>query len=251
MRKSRERRTRRVASPGRFRATTPIPGTVQSTHRPLTMTDWREYQEEVAEFFRSAGWSVDVEAEVRGVRTRHAIDVWALTQHVGIVVHWAIECKDWNRRVPKEKVLALRTIVDDIGADRGLILNELGFQKGAKEAAAGANITVTTLDALRSNAEEELVVLKLSALHRRAVDLSVRISRLSVHRRYEGGGTSRTRRGIRDAQGLLGYLGAASHDRGQPRPCAHRPLSCPDARHRARRVRPRRQQSGRGRAGDA
>ena len=44
----------------------------------------------------------------------------------------------------KLHVLALRTIVNDIGADRGFIISEKGFQSGANEAARDANITLTT-----------------------------------------------------------------------------------------------------------
>lgn len=159
------------------------------------MSDWKAYQNEAAKFFSSAGWSVEVEAEVQGVRTRHEIDVWALSRRTGVIVRWAIECKDWNRRVPKEKVLALRTIVDDIGADRGLLLNEKGFQSGADEAARSANITVTTLASLREHAEEELSEIDLAALHRRSVDLTIRTSRLWVTR---DDFMSRTRRGVVD-----------------------------------------------------
>ena len=45
--------------------------------------------------------------------------------------------KRWTRRVPKEKVMALKAIVEDLGADRGIIVNEAGFQSGAQKAARG------------------------------------------------------------------------------------------------------------------
>jgi hypothetical protein len=46
--------------------------------------------------------------------------------------------------VPKEKVLALKSIVEDLGADRGIIVSEAGFQPGAEDAARGTNITLVT-----------------------------------------------------------------------------------------------------------
>ncbi|WP_431605167.1 restriction endonuclease [Acinetobacter johnsonii] len=42
-----------------------------------------------------------------------------------------IECKNWKTNIPKEKVLALRSIVEDIGAHRGFIVSNKGFQSGA------------------------------------------------------------------------------------------------------------------------
>jgi len=117
---------------------------------------WRDYEQRVAEFFRGLGWTVEVGASVQGVRTRHDVDVWALSERFGVVTRWVIECKDWNSRVPKEKVLALRSIVDDVGADRGFLLNEAGFQSGAFEAAKLSNVTVTTLGELAHAADADL-----------------------------------------------------------------------------------------------
>lgn len=44
----------------------------------------------------------------------------------------------------KEEVLALKSILEDIGADRGIIVSENGFQSGAQDAARGTNITLVT-----------------------------------------------------------------------------------------------------------
>jgi restriction system protein len=38
--------------------------------------DWKQYQEEVATFFRSLGFKVEVNHVVEGVRSKHAIDVF-------------------------------------------------------------------------------------------------------------------------------------------------------------------------------
>jgi len=195
------------------------------------MSDWLAYQNEVAEFFRRAGWTVEVEAQVQGVRTRHKIDVWALSRRLGVVIRWVIECKDWNSRVPKEKVLALRTIVDDVGADRGLILNEKGFQAGAIEAAHSANVTVTTLASLREHGEEELWALELAGLHRRAIDLTIRTSRLWVTAKMDGDSMSRNRRGVVDQQGVIGNFGAVStiEDAVARALAGHLPVTMPDS----------------------
>ena len=42
------------------------------------MTGWREYQNQVADLFRSLGCLAEVEASVKGVRATHDIDVWVV-----------------------------------------------------------------------------------------------------------------------------------------------------------------------------
>ena len=55
-----------------------------------------------------------------------------------------VECKLWKSRVTKEKVMALKSIVDDLGVDKGIIICEKGFQKGAISAAKKTNIELIT-----------------------------------------------------------------------------------------------------------
>ena len=107
-------------------------------------SNWKEYQDETAAFFRRQGCSAEVEAQVQGVRAKHKIDVFVRFLRHGIECKWVIECKLWNNKVSKEKVLSLKTIVGDVGADRGLIVSEKGFQPGAYDAARNSNITLIT-----------------------------------------------------------------------------------------------------------
>ncbi|HBN9817932.1 TPA: restriction endonuclease [Pseudomonas aeruginosa] len=113
----------------------------------MSYTDWRVYQEATAEVFRRLGCNAQVNFRATGARATHDIDVYATFIRSGILCTWVIECKLWKARVPKEKVLALKSIIDDLGADRGIIVSEAGFQPGAQDAARGTNITlVTSLD---------------------------------------------------------------------------------------------------------
>jgi hypothetical protein len=68
--------------------------------------------------------------------------------------NWVIECKAWKNNIPKEKVMALSAIVQDVGADRGFLLSEVGFQSGAIRAARTSNITLTSLEDLSFSAEK-------------------------------------------------------------------------------------------------
>ena len=106
--------------------------------------NWREYQEAAASIFRKQGCSAIVDAEVKGVRAKHKIDVYVSFINHGIISNWVIECKLWKRRITKEKVVAIKTIIEDVGADRGIIFSEKGFQSGAYDAARQSNITLVT-----------------------------------------------------------------------------------------------------------
>lgn len=117
---------------------------------------WYQFQEDICTYFNSIGASAQTNITVKGVRTSHDIDILIKTKYLGEDLTWIIEAKKWKSKVPKEKVLALRTIVDDIGADRGFIISEKGFQKGAKEACVNTNIRVKTFDELKTLTRESV-----------------------------------------------------------------------------------------------
>ena len=111
--------------------------------------EWYNFQEEICDYFNSIGANAKTNQTVQGVRTKHDIDVLVKTKFLGEDVVWIIEAKDWQTNIPKEKVLALRTIVDDIGADRGFIISQKGFQSGAYEASQNTNIKLKTFQELK------------------------------------------------------------------------------------------------------
>lgn len=129
--------------------------------------DWYDYQEETAAFFRSLGLDAKTNVTVQGVRTEHNIDVLVKMHHVGFDVTWAIECKHWKSNVSKLHVLALRSIVQEIGADRGILLCEAGFQSGAIEAAQLTNVVVTSLANVMQSAQSDIYNLRIRELLQR------------------------------------------------------------------------------------
>ena len=64
-------------------------------------------------------------------------------------------------KVSKLHVLALREIVSDTGADRGILLAEHGFQSGALEAAALTNVQITSLADLTVSANKDILSMRL------------------------------------------------------------------------------------------
>ena len=137
--------------------------------------DWKNYQEKTAEFFRSIGLEADTNVTIKGIRTKHDIDVLVKSNYVGFDITWIVECKYWNSRVSKLHVLALREIVNDTGADRGILITENGFQSGAKEASILTNVELTSLECLKKSASNNFYAMKLQ-------DLSIRL--LSCKEKY-------------------------------------------------------------------
>lgn len=135
---------------------------------------WQEYQEEAAEFFRSIGLEATTNYTVQGVRTKHAIDVYVKSHYVGFDVVWVVECKHWDAPVSKLHVLGLREIVLDLGVDRGILLCEAGFQRGAAEAASLTNVHLTSLAALRGTASTEVTAMRVRELYDRIEACRVR-----------------------------------------------------------------------------
>ncbi|MFV8580990.1 restriction endonuclease [Ralstonia pseudosolanacearum] len=129
---------------------------------------WQEYQEEVADLFRSLGCAVEVEKEMEGARGLHVVDVVAKISVGGIAVTWIVECKLWNAAIPKEKVLVLSQVASDVGADRAFLLSESGFQSGAIRAPQNSNITLTSLSELFESVRQEIQHRELAALARKA-----------------------------------------------------------------------------------
>jgi len=140
--------------------------------------DWEKYQQRTAELFRSLGCIAEVDKNIQGVRGLHKIDVWVVFQKFGFEIKWVIECKYWNSNVPKEKVLALKTIVDDIGADRGIIISKSGFQSGAIRAAVKTNISLTSLEDLRDSVKSDLLESALNQLENKTTYLKYELHNL-------------------------------------------------------------------------
>ena len=137
--------------------------------------DWKEYQEKVADLFKNLGCSVAIEHIVNGVRSNHKVDVFVEFTSFGIPQIWVVECKLWKKAITKEKIHALRDIVSQIGANRGILVSESGFQPGAYDAANLTNIMLTNLEKLHELSKEDLLSQVLLELEQRADKISSEI----------------------------------------------------------------------------
>ena len=131
-------------------------------------TDWKAYQDETADFFRSIGLAASTDVTLKGARTTHDVDVFVTIDVAGFSVKWVVECKHWKSPVNKLHVIALREIVSDLGVDRGIILCEVGFQSGAIEAASLTNVQVSSLADLSRESRDAISSVKLRDLFDRA-----------------------------------------------------------------------------------
>ncbi len=163
------------------------------------MAEWDEYQEETAEFFRSIGLEASTNVRLQGVRTSHDIDVVVRSNLFGFDLLWVIECKHWKEAVSKLHVLALREIVTDLGADRGILVSESGFQSGAIEAANLTNVQLTTLADLKSSATSALGMARLRDIQGRVLK--------SRERYWDFSKPIRIKYGLRPDVAAVGYSG--------------------------------------------
>jgi hypothetical protein len=136
---------------------------------------WKKYQETCAKFFRDLGLIAEVEKAVNGVRGSHIVDVLVTGTISGIGLTWVIECKAWKTNIPKEKVLTLVSIVQDIGADKGILLSEVGFQSGAIRSAKGTNVLLTSIKDLKDQVQDKLFESTIARLHWRLTQVTKRL----------------------------------------------------------------------------
>ncbi|MFJ6145729.1 restriction endonuclease [Streptomyces anulatus] len=144
----------------------PATRTHWSIQLPRTQ-EWQKYQQEVSSFLSGLGFDTRVDETIEGARAQHDVDVAARMRIAGVDILWVVECKAWGRRVPKERILTLQGIVDDIGADRGLVFSESGFQAGAIRVTQNTNITLTGLEDFRLNFQDEIASTKARILDER------------------------------------------------------------------------------------
>jgi hypothetical protein len=165
------------------------------------MPAWADYQEEAAEFFRSLKLSAMTNQTIQGARGRHDVDVKVDGYRAGQEFLWIVECKRWKTSVPKQHVATLISLVQDVGANRGILLSEVGFQPGAVALASRSNIKLTSLVELRQESTWEYQDLRLGDYRRRLAQVQARLQTLT----FRHGNVTRARKGIDLGDVLRGY----------------------------------------------
>ena len=68
---------------------------------------------------------------LRGKFLEHQVDVYWELETAGIKYRTVIECKDWNRALEQEKLLAFRAKLEDLNGPVGIMVTRSGYQSGA------------------------------------------------------------------------------------------------------------------------
>ncbi len=157
---------------------------------------WKEYQETAAAQFRALGLTAETDQRLVGARGQHDIDVAVRGNRAGMEFLWVVECKRWKTNVPKSAVATLSTIVQDLGADRGIILSEKGFQSGAIRLAQGSNVTLTSLAVMRDKTYREWVEYQCAELVGRFKAVREKVSSRTVVTRQGDATFARTPGGL-------------------------------------------------------
>lgn len=135
------------------------------THREPT--DWKELQDFIADYLITAGYKATTPFEIDTARGKVEVDVYIESPYE-LVKHIVCECKWWNTPVTQEKIHAFRTVVQDIGAELGIIISKNGYQSGAIETAKYSNVRLETWDSFLEIIKGKWLDNKLWAVKRMA-----------------------------------------------------------------------------------
>ena len=116
---------------------------------------WRKFEKLVSSIHKvhSQDAKVTFNDSIRGKRTgrNRQIDISVRFDYLYYSYLIVIECKDYNTRVPISDVEAFRTKMEDVGADKGVIVSTNGFQCGAVETGKAFGIELFTLTEERTD----------------------------------------------------------------------------------------------------
>ena len=105
-------------------------------------SDWKDLQNKVAEIFTDIGYETETDRTIETARGKVMVDVFSVDKSQSPNILYLCECKHWKSRVPKTVVHSFRTVIQDFGANYGIIISKVGFQKGAYETVKHTNITL-------------------------------------------------------------------------------------------------------------
>ena len=105
-----------------------------------TPKDWQELEEMVAQVFSEMGFDAQRSKTIETVRNNVVVDVVANDLAATPAVKIFVECKQWKKKIPQDVVHAFRTVIQDAGANLGIIVAAKGFQVGAIDAAQSSNL---------------------------------------------------------------------------------------------------------------
>lgn len=127
---------------------------------------WRRFEKLVSAIHKiqSDDTNVTYDDKIIGKRTgrERQIDISIKFNHLYYSYLLIIECKDYKSPVPITAVEAFRTKLEDVGADKGVMVSSSGFQQGAVETAKAYGIELFTLTEEKSDWTRRLREFKIA-----------------------------------------------------------------------------------------
>src|SRR4030042_2487904 len=115
------------------------------------LLNWHDLQNIVAQLFTEMDYEVELEKTIKlAGRGSKKIDVFVSDPNASFNRIYLIECKYWNNRIPQDVVHSFKTIMEESGANTGLIISKKGFQPGARSAARYTNMKILTFEELQN-----------------------------------------------------------------------------------------------------
>lgn len=75
--------------------------------------------------------SVEHNIKLQGKFLSHQVDVYWKFSSAGMEHSTVVECKNWNKRLKQESLLAFRAKLEDLNHPKGVMVTRSGFQSGA------------------------------------------------------------------------------------------------------------------------
>jgi len=119
--------------------------------------DWRELEVTAMLFLEYQGCSAARGVDLEGIRGKHRVDVLGTFSLKGMEYKTIVECKYWSQKVRKEQVATLVSIMEDVGASKGIIISKSGFQTGAVNYAKKRSVELLTLQEVMHTIRRESI----------------------------------------------------------------------------------------------
>jgi hypothetical protein len=158
------------------------------------MNDGSRLEKQVEKTLRDAGLHPQRQMKIAGARSTHMFDVVVEVTSLSMVGRWLIECKDWTTPVKKEVTRAFCAAVEDVGADKGIMVAASGYQKGCWSEVGNRNVELLTLHEFESSLADEVALTRLRVAQTRLAALDSLLE--SMHKRGTLHPGERFRRGF-------------------------------------------------------
>lgn len=121
-------------------------------------------EEKIEKYFQLNGYRTERNVVIEGKSgAKHEIDVFAEKSDIVTTIRLMIECKAWDTPIEKNVVSKVHYVLNDINADKAIIVSLRGFRIGAKTASKKLGIELWGREELK-NRLGEIEISKLEAV---------------------------------------------------------------------------------------